>query len=268
MFLLGAVLSPLALYGTFEGVLFTLLAVGAFLVGLIGVHKRNHWITTLMLVVLFVGGAWGATTEATSFWTSVFAVAGEALAQLGVYIALGLAASFLLWMWHVRRVCHARAEALVHYAKECVQGYTTYERENGCTDYMHMDVRSGPGNRVTKHRFVNTDVTEGAVNFCKTYSVGQPLPDELASIWQKAMTDERSQQFGFHYHDQNIANNSTVAKENVPLITSYAFFWPWHLVDVIFGDILAKLPRYFVRAFGWLYDFCGNVARFGLPKNI
>jgi hypothetical protein len=194
-------------------------------------YHESHLTAFIILFFVFVFTAL-VTTEAQGFWASSWAVIDVTFTAMLNYIILGMVATVPLWLWEVRK----------YYV----------ELRNTLTDFI-----ANKAIQTEKHRDLGNPFTVEEQAICKRYKSGDTIPNFVKEPWKK-------------YRDVSLLVKRPGMKvaDNVTTISSMIFLWPFHIITLIFGDFLAKIPEWFAQTFGKVLDYLAHFVRRGIPEDI
>ena len=147
------------------------------------------------------------------------------------YAVFGAIAAIFLWVWYVRKHYVALRDALNDFIAQCGKG-PIRGRSQETLDEAQREI-------------------------CQNYKSGSPIPDFLVPHWK----NHRYGGLG------NIGRDMRAAK-NLGKIISFIVLWPFHIITILFGDIIAKIPEFIAKYIAPLLDIVSIIARIGMPKNI
>ncbi len=193
--------------------------------------RKNDLNAFVILLGVFLFTAF-VTTEAEGLWSSIFAVIQSTLFAMFDFVILGMIATIPLWLWEVRKFFVKLRDELTDFIKQKAQ-------------------------LTEKDRRYGEPLTAEDREICKRYKSGGEIPGFLKEPWKR-------------YRDEYLsyyANGMKVA-DNLGTISSMIFLWPFHIITMIFGDFLAKIPEWFAHTFGRALDYLARMMRYGIPKDI
>jgi hypothetical protein len=195
-------------------------------------YTRKNDVGAFIILLLAVMFTALMTTDAEGFWASVWAVIHGTFFAMLSYVILGMIATVPLWLWEVRK----------HYVD--------------LRDKLNDFIKQKATQVETNSKYGDT-LADDDKEICKRYKSGDEIPDFLKESWKKYRNEYLSG-----------ANRGMKVVDNISTISSMIFLWPFHIITMIFGDFLAKIPKWFARTFGKALDSLARVTRWGIPSGI
>tara|TARA_B100000745_G_scaffold300362_1_gene254011 strand:- start:96 stop:812 length:717 start_codon:yes stop_codon:yes gene_type:complete len=226
----GAFAFPVVLWATLSWWAL-IIVIGGIVWTEVAFYRDSHLgaFTVLMGVIVF---SIFMMSDAEGWWQLLQAVVVGTLLVLVKYVLWGLFAVVPLYLWHARKYYEDLREKLTAFIKEKVK----QDKESD---------RYGPL------------LSEADKSMCRQYKSGEPIPECIKEAWVKYRSD---------YLD--IDPDSIKVINNLETVSSMIFLWPFHIITMVFGDFLAKIPEWFARTFGKLLDRMVRTVRWGIPSGI
>lgn len=232
-YIFGAFALPMVLWATLSWWVLVIILLGLIVTETV-FYNESHFTSFFVLLMVFVFTVY-MMSDAEGIWDTIWAVvAGTSWAMLQ-YVILGMFATVPLWLWTVRKF------------------YT--ELRGKLTEYIKI-MATHDGKNDLAERF-GAPLSDADREICKKYVSGNEIPAVLKSRWKDYRLDILHVKEG----EMRVANNPD-------LVTSMIFLWPFHIVTLLFGDLLAEIPKLFVKFFGKMLDRLSSIARLGIPKGI